>query len=141
MTHQHWHETRTRIRYKETDRMGVVYYGNYLTFFEVGRAECMRSLGLPYSELEHLGYRLVVTDTAAKYHGNVGYDALITIRTTVTELKRVQLRFDYRIFDEQENLLVSGHTGHACLDVNLKPAKFPEILKATIETRFPELKR
>jgi acyl-CoA thioester hydrolase len=141
MSPQGWHETKIRIRYKETDRMGVVYYGNYLTFFEVGRAECMRSLGLPYSELERLGYQLVVTEAAAKYHANVGYDALITIRTAITELKRVQLRFDYRIFDENENLLVSGHTGHACLDETLKPAKFPEILKTAIEAHFPELKK
>jgi acyl-CoA thioester hydrolase len=141
MTPQTWHETKTRIRYKETDRMGVVYYGNYLTFFEIGRAECMRHLGLPYSELERLGFRLVVTEAAAKYHANVGYDALITIRTAVTELKRVQLRFDYRIFDENENLLVSGHTGHACLDEALKLTKFPDSLKETIEAHFPELKK
>ena len=128
-----WHQTDIRIRYKDTDRMGVVYYGNYLTFFEVGRAEYMRSLGLPYSELEGKGYTLAVTDAAAKYHGNVGYDSLITVRTRISKLTRVQVRFEYHVVDEEDRLLVSGETGHACVNEKMKACRMPEALLASLE--------
>jgi len=62
MSENDWHETKIRVRYKDTDRMGVVYYGNYLTYFEIGRAELMRDLGFPYSAFESDGYSLVVTE-------------------------------------------------------------------------------
>ncbi|MFC1863977.1 acyl-CoA thioesterase [Thermodesulfobacteriota bacterium] len=128
-----WHSTTTRVRYKDTDRMGVVYYGNYLTFFEVGRAELMREIGFPYSELETKGYNLVVTETAAKYHGNTGYDSLVTIKTAITKLKNVRVRFDYKVMSAEDKLLVSGHTVHGCLNSNLKPSKFPDDIKRIME--------
>ncbi len=127
-----WHETSVRVRYKDTDRMGVVYYGNYLTFFEVGRAELMRALGYPYSRLEAEGYQLVVTEASLKYQGNVGYDALISIRARVGGLKKVRLRFDYEVYDQGGNLLVSGYTVHACLDSKQKPARIPGALKEVL---------
>jgi acyl-CoA thioester hydrolase len=120
-----WHSTKIRIRYKDTDRMGVVYYGNYLTFFEIGRAEYMRELGFPYSEMETRGYVLVVIEAAAKYHANVGYDSLITVRTAITDLRRVKVRFDYEVTSEDNNLLVNGHTIHACINSDNKPVKIP----------------
>ena len=120
-----WHSTDIRVRYKDTDRMGVVYYGNYLTFFEIGRAEYMRELGFPYSEMEAKGYTLVVIEAAAKYHSNVGYDSLIRVRTAITDLGRVKVRFDYEIMSEENNLLVNGHTVHACLNSDNKPIKIP----------------
>jgi acyl-CoA thioester hydrolase len=128
-----WHETDIRIRYKDTDRMGVVYYGNYLTFFEVGRAEYMRSLGFPYSELEGNGYTLAVTDATAKYHGNVGYDALVTVKTRICKLTRVQVRFSYLVMDEEDNLLVSGETGHACINEKMKACRLPEELVSSLD--------
>lgn len=129
------HEIKIRVRYKDTDRMGVVYYGNYLTFFEVGRAEYMRSLGYPYSHLEAKGYQLVVTEAAAKYYGNVGYDAQITVKTTVTDLQGARMRFDYHLFDEGGHLLVHGHTVHACINSNLKPVRIPADLKEILQER------
>jgi acyl-CoA thioester hydrolase len=106
--------------------MGVVYYGNYLTFFEVGRTEFMRSRGIRYVDLEALGYALAVVETGAKYHGNVGYDALVTVRTRITQRGRARLGFDYEVFDQNGNLLVSGFTVHAFIDSNGKVAKIPE---------------
>ena len=123
-----WHATQTRVRYKDTDRMGVVYYGNYLTFFEVGRAEYMRSLGYPYAELEGKGSALAVIEASAKYHSNVGYDELITVKTSVAEIGRVRLRFDYEIFSEDNTLLVTGFTVHACVNNDRKPSRIPEAL-------------
>ncbi len=128
-----WHKTEIRVRYKDTDRMGVVYYGNYLTFFEVGRAELMRTLGFPYSKMETAGYNLVVVEAAAKYHGNVGYDSLVTVHTAITKLKRTTVRFDYKVMSEEDHLLVSGYTVHACLHANQKPTRIPNEIKNIIE--------
>lgn len=133
MGNQEWYETKIRVRYKDTDRMGVVYYGNYLTYFEVGRAEFMRDLGLPYSYLESQGYSLVVIEAAAKYHGNVGYDSMVTIRTKIADVDRVRVRFEYRVLDEHGKLLVSGHTVHACINENMKPVRLPSQLKRVIQ--------
>ena len=118
--------------------MGVVYYGNYLTFFEVGRAEFMRDLGLSYSDLEAKGYNLVVTEAAARYHGNVGYDALITVKTAIADLRKVRVRFEYKIVSEDDILLVSGHTAHACMNSDQKPIRIPPDLMRIMEERFKE---
>jgi len=123
-----WHTTQTRVRYKDTDRMGVVYYGNYLTFFEVGRAEYMRAIGYPYVELEGKGSAFAVIEVSAKYHANVGYDELIAVKTSITELGRVRLRFDYEIYSENNTLLVTGYTIHACVNNDRKPSRVPEML-------------
>jgi acyl-CoA thioester hydrolase len=128
-----WHETDVRIRYKDTDRMGVVYYGNYLTFFEVGRTEYMRSLGRPYSDLETNGYTLAVTDATAKYHSNVGYDALITVKTRISKLTRVHVRFSYLVVDAEDKVLVSGETGHACVNDRMKACRMPRDLLQSLE--------
>ncbi len=130
-----WHTTNIRIRYKDTDRMGVVYYGNYLTFFEIGRSEYMRDLGLPYSKLEAGGYSLVVTEATAKYHANVGYDSMIKVKTAITELRKVRVRFDYEVVSENNKRLVSGHTVHACLDSNQKLVKIPPEMVRIMEER------
>lgn len=130
-----WHTTDIRIRYKDTDRMGVVYYGNYFTFFEIGRSEYMRELGFPYSRLESEGYSLVVTEASAKYHANVGYDSLIRVKTAITELRKVRLRFDYKVISENNVRLVSGHTIHACLNSDQKLVKIPHVMMKIMEER------
>jgi acyl-CoA thioester hydrolase len=131
-----WHETKIRVRYKDTDQLGVVYYGNYLTFFEVGRAEFMRALGCPYSKLEAEGYSLVVTEAFAKYHGNVGYDATVTVNTTISDLRGARMRFDYEVLSEKGSLLVSGYTLHGCINSKSKPSRIPPSIKASIEKRL-----
>jgi acyl-CoA thioester hydrolase len=136
MTNNKWHITNIRVRYKDTDRMGVVYYGNYLTYFEVGRSEYMRELGFPYSQMEGKGFILVVTEANAKYHRNVGYDSLVMVRTAITGLKRVTVRFDYEILSEDGMLLVTGHTEHACLNASQKPIRIPAELVKKMEERL-----
>jgi acyl-CoA thioester hydrolase len=131
-----WHETKIRVRYKDTDRLGVVYYGNYLTFFEVGRAEFMRDLGYPYSKVEAEGFNLVVTEAAVKYHGNVGYDSLVTVKTMIAEARGARVQFDYRVFSEDEKLLVTGHTVHGCINAGKKPSRIPPGLKAILEEKM-----
>jgi acyl-CoA thioester hydrolase len=139
MTENGWHVTNIRVRYKDTDRMGVVYYGNYLTYFEVGRSEYMRELGFTYSQMEGKGFILVVTEANAKYHRNVGYDSLVKVRTAITELKRVTVRFNYEILSEEDILLVTGHTEHACLNSSLKPIRMPAELVKRMEERLVKI--
>jgi acyl-CoA thioester hydrolase len=134
-----WHETKIRVRYKDTDRMGVVYYGNYLTFFEIGRAELMRELELPYSKLEAEGYTLVVTEASVKYHANVGYDSLVTVKTSIGDHRGARVRFDYEVVSEQKKLLVTGHTVHGCINSAMKPTRLPEHLRKLIQEKFQGL--
>jgi acyl-CoA thioester hydrolase len=132
-----WHPAELRVRYKDTDRMGVVYYGNYLTYFEVGRTELMRRIGFPYAALEAAGLSLVVVEALSRYHANVGYDALITVCTRLSEAGRVRLRFDYRVFDAEGRLLVDGHTAHACVNGNGRPVRIPADLLGRLTFRTP----
>lgn len=132
MSQTEWHETEIRVRYKDTDRMGVVYYGNYLTFFEVGRTEFMREMGLSYSSLEAEGHALAVTEAYARYHSNVDYDTKIYVRTAITNLTKVRVRFDYEVVDREGNILVTGYTVHASLNENRKATRIPASLSDLI---------
>lgn len=136
MTDKFWNETETRVLYRDTDRMGVVYYGNYFAFFEMARASLLRELGFPYSRMEKEGYSLVVVEASARYMGNVGYDDVIRLRSTISEMKRVQLRFDYQAMNAKDELLVTGHTVHACMGSNGSPVRFPSEFKSLVERSF-----
>ena len=116
--------------------MGVVYYGNYLTFFEVARAEFMRDLGLPYSRMESEGYSLAVIEAAARYHANVGYDALITVMTMISAPGKARVRFDYKVVDEGGKLLVDGHTVHACIGEHMRPTRIPPQIQSVIKDKM-----
>jgi acyl-CoA thioester hydrolase len=140
MIEKGWNTTEVRVRYKDTDRMGVVYYGNYLTYFEVGRAEYMRALGYPYSELESNGTTLAIVETGARYHSNVGYDALLTVKAAITEIKGARLRFDYEIYSEENELMVTGFTVHACVNPDRKPVRIPEFLVKAVKTPSRKIK-
>lgn len=135
MSGDNFHKTEIRVRYKDTDRMGVVYYGNYLTFFEVARTDFMRHLGFPYSAVEAEGYNLVVIEANARYHANVGYDSVVTVMSKISQVKRARVRFDYKVFDENNSLLVTGYTVHACTNSSQKPARLPPKLIKAIEER------
>jgi acyl-CoA thioester hydrolase len=112
--------------------MGVVYYGTYPVYFEVGRAEYMRAKGYPYRKFEETGFRLVVVGMEAKYYSNATYDDLITVRTSISELKSRGLTFHYEIFRDGA-LIVEGNTRHICTNSDKKTVVIPpslfEILK------------
>ena len=84
-------DVQTRVRYAETDQMGVVYHSNYIIYFELGRTEAMRRIGITYSELEKRGYGLAVIETGARYRSAARYDDLLTIRTWLRELRTTRL--------------------------------------------------
>lgn len=118
------HPHRLRVRYGETDQMGVVYHTNYLNWFEVGRTELIRQAGITYRELEEKGVLLPVTDANISYKQPARYDDEIEIRTRVKEMGPVRLTFAYeivRLSDEQ--LLVTGETMHVFTNASLKPIR------------------
>jgi acyl-CoA thioester hydrolase len=125
-------ETPIRVRYADTDTMGVVYYGTYPVYFEVGRAEYMRSKGYPYKKFEETGFHLVVVDLQAKYYSNATYDDLLTVRTSISELKSRGITFHYEVFRDGA-LIVEGKTRHICTNSDKKTVVIPpslfEILK------------
>jgi len=125
-----WHATRIRVRYKDTDQMGVVYYGNYFTFFEVARSELMRDRGFAYATLERQGYRLAVIEADARYLGNVGYDHEIKVYCRALFPGRARVRFEYAVFDDAGRRLVTGHTLHACITPQGRVGRLPAELIA-----------
>ena len=120
--------TITRILYKHTDQMKVVYYGNYPEFYEIGRVELMRERGFPYSELEAMGIQMPIIEMHTKYIGSALYDELIEIETTVPERdKGVRIRFDYNIYNEAGKIINQGYTILCCIDAETRrPVRIPE---------------
>lgn len=125
------HETQVRVRYGEVDRMAVVYHANYLVFFEQGRTEYLRSLGGTYRRLEEEGTLLVVVETGVKHHGPARYDDLLTVRTRLTTIRPVRLRFDYEVSRDGE-LLASGFTVLASTDAGGRPRRLPQAFRERI---------
>jgi acyl-CoA thioester hydrolase len=115
-----------RVRYAETDQMGVVYYANYLVWFEVGRTELLRSLGWSYREMEHEGIGLPVIEASCLYHRPARYDDELEIRTKGTLLSAVRMQFDYEILRNPGiELIVSGRTLHAAVNGDGRPSRLP----------------
>jgi acyl-CoA thioester hydrolase len=126
--------TSCRVIYGDTDQMGVVYYANYLRWFERGRSELLRQLGLPYATIEENGYHFPVVEVSCRYHQSARYDDLIRIETEIAEIGRATLTFHYRIRREADaGLLATGATKHACLDRRLQVARIPKILEDAVK--------
>lgn len=124
--------TQLRVIYGDTDQMGVVYYANYLRFFEAGRNEFLRQKGLRYREVEErLGVLLPVSEAAVTYRSPARYDDLLTVETALAELRRVSARFEYRVLRGAE-VLATGHTVHACIDAEGRIRRVPPELAAAL---------
>jgi len=112
------YDAEIRVRYQETDQMGVVYYANYHTWFEVGRVEFMRSLGLSYKGLEQAGIILPVIESHCIYKHSAKYDDLIAIRTGIEKMSGAKISFVYEVIRQEDGvLLAEGKTVHAFADV------------------------
>ncbi len=121
-------KTPYRVIYGDTDCGGVMYYGNYLRLFEVGRTEWIRAVGIPYREIEErFQVILPVVEVFARYKSPAFYDDLLEIETVLTEVKPLKLRFDYRIL-RKEDLLVQGYTVHVPVGKDLKAKRLPSEL-------------
>ncbi|HJZ65353.1 MAG TPA: thioesterase family protein [Candidatus Acidoferrum sp.] len=123
-----FHDTSVRVRYVETDQMGVVYHANYLIWFEVGRVELMRALGVEYKRMEQEDdCQIVVADAKCRYHRPARYDEVLRIRARIAETKNRVIRFAYEIFrDADHTLLASGETTHVICGKNGKPKLLPD---------------
>jgi acyl-CoA thioester hydrolase len=119
-----------RVRYAETDRMGLLHHANYLVYFEQGRIELLRSRGWNYKDLEDQGYLLVLTKVEVRYRSPARYDDLLTLRTTVVRTTMVRIDHQYELYRENV-LLAEGTTTLACVDRQGQPQALPEILTAS----------
>lgn len=127
------HRNTCRVIYGDTDNMGIAYHANYLRWFEMGRTEMFRFLGLTYKSIESKGVYLPVSEVYCKFRSPAYYDDLIEIETTLDARVKGGIKFDYRIFAEDaQTLLVEGYTKHACLNADGKVVRPPAFLMELI---------
>ena len=132
------HATKLRVRYGETDQMGYMYYGNYAEFFEVGRVEMLRSLGLTYSGMEAAGIMMPVLEMNCKYLKPARYDEEITINVSMAKMPGVKIHFKYDLYNEKDELIHVGETLLAFVNMKtnrpcLPATEFLEKLKPFFE--------
>lgn len=122
-------ETRIRVRYSETDQMGVVYYGHYAQYFEVGRTEAIRHLGMTYRALEESGILMPVVSMDVRYHHPARYDDDLILKTSIHELPKKMITFFTDIYSQHETHLTSGRVSLAFIRQETgKPCRPPEML-------------
>ena len=127
------HRTNYRVIYGDTDNMGQAYYGNYYRWFEIGRSEMFRSLGLPYKAVEDNGIFLPVAESHCKYANPARYDDVLVIETSLDTKLKAAIKFDYKIYREDgKTLVASGYTKHPCVDRSGKVVRPPKFLKDII---------
>ena len=124
----HWVDCQIRIRYAESDQRGVVYYSNYLIWFEIGRSAYCRIQGFSYAEMEaQTESFLAVAEVSCRYHAPAHYDEIVKIRTSIDSLRKRALRFQYQILNKQSGTLIAtGSTTHVILNKNGSPKTLPE---------------
>lgn len=127
------HKISIRVRYAETDQMGVVYHGNYAQYFEMGRVEWLRNKGVSYKELENSGVMLPVVSLTMNYKKPAYYDDELTVVTKVEFLGGVKIEFSYEIINQKGELLTTAHTVLVFVDMKTKrPISVPEYLERLI---------
>lgn len=119
-----------RVRYAETDRMGLLHHAQYLVYFEQGRTELLRQQGISYRDLEDAGYFLVVVEARVRYRRPAYYDDLLTLRTTLQRVTAVRIEYRYELYRDGE-LLAEGATTLACVDRQGKLQALPPVLRQT----------
>ncbi len=117
--------SQVRVRYADTDKMGVVYYANYLVWFEIGRTEWLRQAGFTYRDLEESGLVLPVIEARCEYRQPARYDDEVEIRTSGTLLSRVRVQFDYEVVRRNAAVVATGRTVHASVDPRGRPTRLP----------------
>jgi len=136
MSERDFVETSLRVRYAETDAMGIVYHTNYIVWFEVGRGEFMRQRGGDYREFEEQGLYLPVTEVAARFLSPARYDEVVVVKTSVAEVRSRSVTMYYEVLmQETGQLLVTGHTKHLCTDREGRVRRFPRDLIEAFSSR------
>ena len=123
-------ETKIRVRYADTDQMKMVYYAKYFEYFEQGRSDLLRQIGIPYSEIERMGYYLPVVEAHAHYKQPARYDELLCVRIMVKEIPSTRIRIEYEVRnDDTAELLAEGYTMHSFVNASTgKPTRVPEMV-------------
>jgi acyl-CoA thioester hydrolase len=144
--HHAWNETRLRVRYAETDQMGVVYHSNHLIWFEVGRVELMRQMGFSYRDMERdEGRFIAVAEVKCRYRAPVYYDEEVVVRTQLKSMRGSVVVFRYELVrPASDTILADGETTHIVTDSNMKIAPLPEkylrVFRAALENEEKEQK-
>ena len=126
-----WHDVEFRVRYAETDQMGVVYHANYLVWCEVGRTDFIRARGMSYADMERAGVGLAVSEISARFHAAARYDELIRVRTTLADVRSRGITFDYVITRaESGTRLVTARTSLVSIDASGRPTALPATVRA-----------
>lgn len=121
--------TKTRVRYSETDQMGVVYHGNYAQYFELGRTEWLRKLSVTYKDMENSGIMLPVISLSCKFIKSAVYDDVLTIETFLIKKPMVKIEFDYKITNQNDELICTGNSVLAFMNMETKkPTRCPDYL-------------
>jgi acyl-CoA thioester hydrolase len=138
-----YHDATVRVRYAETDQMGVVYHGNYFVWFEVGRVELIRALGIEYKRMEiEDDCHIVVADAHCRYHQSARYDEVLRIRTRISESRNRMVKFAYEVFRDADGvLLATGTTQHVICGSNGRPKLLPEKYRQTFDAVAAQLAR
>ncbi|AHG90736.1 4-hydroxybenzoyl-CoA thioesterase [Gemmatirosa kalamazoonensis] len=128
------HVTELRVRYAETDQMGVVYHANYLAWCEVGRTEFIRTGGMSYRQMEEAGVALAVAEASLRFHAPARYDDLIRVETTMTDVRSRSVTFDYLVSRADDGVrLVSASTRLVSIDRNSRPTAMPGPVREILE--------
>ncbi len=128
------HDVEFRVRYAETDQMGVVYHANYLIWCEVGRTDFIRARGMSYADMERAGVGLAVSDVTARFHAAARYDELIRVRTTLADIRSRSITFDYLISSVERGVrLVTARTTLVCIDPSGRPIALPADVRSMFD--------
>lgn len=130
-------EIKIRVRYGETDQMGVVYHANYASYFEVGRTEWLRQYGITYKSMEENGIMLPVVSLNIKYKNSARYDDLLIVKTWIAKLPMASIEFNYELINEKDELLATGNTVLVFIDMEKnRPTRCPKYLLDKIKAKM-----
>jgi acyl-CoA thioester hydrolase len=128
-----------RAIYADTDAMGIVYHTNYIRWFEIGRTELFRDMGILYADVGAAGFNLPLTQVYCHYHLAARYDEMVLVETKIAYLKKASMKFSYTIWSEnRKNLLTEGYTVHACTDQSGKIVRIPARISDIIRSQYPK---
>lgn len=115
-----------RVIYADTDAMGIVYHANYIKWFEIGRGEFLRQMGIPYAVIDHMGYDLPLTEVSCQYRSPARYDQILLLETELVDLRGASIKFSYVMWDElREKVIVEGESVQVCLNKQGRVVRFP----------------
>ena len=136
------HKTTCRVIYGDTDAMGIAYYGNYLRWFEMGRSDLFRVIGVSYRTIEENGVKMPVSEVFCKFQNPLRYDDVLTIETSLDTRVRAGMKFDYRLlYEDQETIAATGYTKHAFMDGKGRIIRPPEYLRKAIAENAVSVKQ